>query len=302
MIKKLNVALLAVVLALVLAKLAVGLKQTPSSAVVAASARPAPADGDEALAPTVFYETWVPYTVENPTTARNGYILDVIRAVFPRARFVRTSLTVERTRELLESDPNSVCAIYGDHPALAGFPRAPTPLMEVEMVVYTRRSLAWTYRGEKSLAAIRLGVAEDYLDSPGVRAYVAHAAGTTNAVQVFREGSAFARNEFLAIDRGVVDGVVRSPIDFSAANLGQTAEMLVKYSVSPPIDRATVFLTASNADAERAKCLVEAFERGMRRIESSGELRRIRDYYARNGDQAESRPAPTESPTRETFN
>ncbi len=300
MIKKLNVALLVVVLALVLAKLAVGLKQP--SAAVAAPPSPTTGEEEETLAPTVFFETWIPYAVENPTTARNGYILDVIRAVFPRARFVRTSLTVERTRELLESDPNSVCAIYGDHPALAGFPRAPTPLMEVEMVVYTRRSLAWTYRGEKSLAAIRLGVAEDYLDSPGVRAYVAHAAGTTNAVQVFREGSAFARNEFLAIDRGVVDGVVRSPIDFSAANLGQTAEMLVKYSVSPPIDRATVFLTASNADAERAKCLVEAFERGMRRIEASGELRRIRDYYARNGDQAESRPAPTESPTRETFN
>lgn len=284
MIKKLNIALLAIVLALVLAKFAVSLKSGASTArAVAAPPRQAAAtDGDEALAPTVFFETWVPYAVENPTTERNGYLLDVIRAVFPRARFVRTSLSVERTRELLAADADAVCAIYGDHPALADLPRAPTPLLDVEMVVYTRRSLAWTYRGEKSLAALRLGVAEDYLDSPGVRAYVERLAGTTNEVQVFKDGSAFARNEFLAIDRGVVDGVVRTPVGSAAANLGQTAALLVKYSVSPPIDRASVLLTVSNADPARAKRLVEAFERGMRRIEASGELRRIRDYYGIN--------------------
>ena len=280
MIKKLNIVLLAAVLALVLAKLAVGLKTAASSAAVAAPARQAvAADADEALAPTVFFETWVPYAVEDPTTKRNGYLLDVIRAVFPRARFVRTSLSVERTRELLSADADAVCAIYGDHPALTGLPRAPTPLMEVEIVVYTRRSLAWTYRGEKSLAALRLGVAEDYLDSPGVRGYVERMAGTTNAVQVFKEGSAFARNDFLAIDRGAVDGVVRTPVGSAAANLGLTAELLVRYSVSPAIDRASVFLTVSSADPARAKRIVEAFERGMKRVEASGELRRIRAYY-----------------------
>lgn len=280
MIKKLNIVLLAAVLALVLAKFAVGLKTAASSAAVAAPARQAvAADADEAIAPTVFFETWVPYAVENPTTERNGYLLDVIRAVFPRARFVRTSLSVERTRELLSADADAVCAIYGDHPALADLPRAPTPLMEVEMVVYTRRSLAWTYRGEKSLAALRLGVAEDYLDSPGVRGYVERMAGTTNAVQVFKEGSAFARNDFLAIDRGAVDGVVRTPVGSAAANLGLTAELLVRYSVSPAIDRASVFLTVSSADPARAKRIVEAFERGMKRVEASGELRRIRAYY-----------------------
>lgn len=281
MIKKLNIVLLAAVLALVLAKFAVGLKTAASaSSAVAAPARQAvAADADEALAPTVFFETWVPYAVENPTTERNGYLLDVIRAVFPRARFVRTSLSVERTRELLSADADAVCAIYGDHPALADLPRAPTPLMEVEMVVYTRRSLAWTYRGEKSLAALRLGVVEDYLDSPGVRGYVERMAGTTNAVQVFKDGSAFARNDFLAIDRGAVDGVVRTPVGSAAANLGLTAELLVKYSVSPAIDRASVFLTVSDADPARAKRIVEAFERGMKRVEASGELRRIRAYY-----------------------
>lgn len=279
MIRKLNGVLLVALLVLFAAKGLVGLAKAPRPA--AADAAPAPARAaDGELAPNVLFETWVPLAVENPTTARNGYLLDVIRAVFPRARLVRvSSLTVEKTRELLAADSNMVCVAYGDHPRLRDLAHAPTPLMCADVVVYTRRSLAWTYRDETSLDAIRLGMEGGYLDCPAVRAYVERMRDTPRAVKVFAADSPYAGRPFLAIDQGEVDGIVQTRTDYQAASLGRTAELLMNYNVSPAIDCAAILLTVSNADPAHARRLVAAYEAGLKRIEASGELRRIRAYY-----------------------
>ena len=47
----------------------------------------------------------------------------------------------------------------------------------------------------------------------------------------------------------------------------------------PAIERAAILLTVSNADPAHAQRLVDAYEAGLKRIEASGELRRIRAYY-----------------------
>ena len=278
MIRKLNGLLLAVVLALVAAKGLVGFVKASRRPVSVASAAVARA-ADDGLAPNVIFETWVPLAVENPTTARNGYLLDLMRAVFPRARFVRTSLTVEKARRLLAADTNAVCIAYGDHPRLRDFVHAPTPLMKADIVVYTRRSLAWTYRGLASLEAIRLGMQAGYLDCPVVCAYEEKSRGTPHAVKVFGEDSPYAVRPFFAIDRGEVDGIVQTRMDYSTASLGRTADRLMKYNVSPAIERAAILLTVSNADPAHAQRLVDAYEAGLKRIEASGEHRRIRAYY-----------------------
>ncbi len=230
------------------------------------------------LAPTVYYTRWIPYAVENDVSRRNGYLLDLVRAIFPKARFVRVFGETKDVVAALERDPNGVSVIYGDHPDFANFQKATTPILELDMVVYTMRTNNWRFAGDmESLTHLRLGFVEDYLDVKDLREYAKRHPDRVRIYEVDEPGYDNLAGEVLA---GRIDGFAVSKANANdARQIGMAAERLIELRMSKTITTGAALFIPSNKDAAQATRFIEAYEKGRKKIEKSGELRRIREYY-----------------------
>lgn len=278
MIKKLNATLFVLLLLLFGMKLLKDkLAEQPSCPVETVEANPV---RNAEFEPTVYYLPWVPYAVSNPITKRNGYLLDLVRAVFPNARFVRLSGSVRELAEKLAKDPSGVLCEFGDHPLLTNVVSSATPLLTREISVYTARENPWVYKGVESLEELCLGIFENDLDSKVIRAYAEKFGNDPKRLRIY-DGD-LRGNEVWRTDlkeeriTGYVDTRIRN---VKSSTLGSLAAQLLFASVSLPIDTVEVRFSVSNRDPDYAKMLIEAYERGLREMEVSGELRRLCDYY-----------------------
>ena len=278
MIKKLNTVLFVALLLLLGLKMAkdklADVPSAPTAVVPSAPVRNAE------FAPTVYYVTWAPFAISNPVTKRNGYLLDLVRIVFPNARFVRVYGTARDLAAKLREDPSCVLCEHGEHPLLKDSVLAPTPLLRREISVYTVRSNPWVYDGVASLEKLCLSVTEDDLDSKVVRAHYEKFKDDPKRVRFFTgtlRDNVDWRDELMSKR---IDGYVNTRlVSVKSSLLGALAEQMLWASISEPIDTVDVRLTVSSRDPNYARQLIDAYERGLKEAEASGELRRLRDYY-----------------------
>lgn len=278
MIKKLNTVLFVALLLLL------GLKMVKDKLAAAPSAptsvAPSARVRNAEFAPTVYYMTWAPYAISNPVTKRNGYLLDLVRIVFPNARFVRVYGTVRDLAAKLREDPSCVLCEHGEHPLLTDSVQAPTPLLSCEISVYTVRSNPWAYEGVSSLEKLCLGVTEDDLDSKVVRAHYEKFKDDPKRIRFFSGAKRDNTDWRDELTSKRIDGYVNTRLlSVKSSLLGALAEQMLWASISAPIDTVDVRLTVSRRDPNYARQLIEAYERGLKEAEASGELRRLRDYY-----------------------
>ena len=278
MIKKLNICLFVIVLTILLLKIGSDALANRGSGGSDAGSAAAPVLNAE-FSPQIVYETMVPFAVENPLTRRDGYILDMLQAIFPNARRDARAINPENVHKILSEDPTAVCISYGDHPVLREFPHAQTPLAVEDIALYTSRDFEWNYAGPDSLAKLRIGMTVDYEDSSVLMRLREALQKTDRPMQIFTPSDKYYRDPLVAISDGVVDAVALSDLDYSVRELGITSETIFSFNVTPAIDHVPLLLIVSNVDPEYAKRLIDAYEAGFKEIEASGRLRRIREYY-----------------------
>lgn len=275
MIKKLNILLFVLVGLLLAAKFARDRLQTPTS--VAEEDAPAIAVRNADLPINVYFESWPPFALVNPVTHRNGYALDIVKAIFPKARLIPIDEPRTNAASSLVGDPLGVNVLDGRRPDLLRYPAAPTPIVEEDLVVYTLRTNAWTYTDAASLDRLRLVFGEDYLDSEVLRNLLARKSGR---VRVLRHTEPAFAAPLGLVNAGEADGVVMGASFYKTVKLlGMNPETLLFYRISSPIDRIPLLLTVSNLDEALSRRIIDAYEKGLREITASGELRRIREYY-----------------------
>ena len=277
MIRKVCILLVALIAAMIILKLAL-LSGGKGTEVKSAPSVTRAEDAKSDLAPTVYYTRWVPYAVENDVTHRNGYILDLVRAIFPKARFVRVFQDMHEVERAIERDPDGVSVMYGDHPVFAAYEKAPTPLHEIDMVVYTLRTNDWRYASTlDSLAQLRLGFTEDYLDVKILRTLLEK---HPDRVRVYHAGETNFDNIAAEVLAGRIDAFAVSLGNAAdSRQVGMAAERMLDFRQSKPIGKGDPLFIPSNRDPARAKRLIEDYERGLRLVERTGELRRLREYY-----------------------
>lgn len=274
MIRKLCAFLLVVIVLMVVAKTAFTLRGSRSHAPSAIQTAQAET---ETIAPVVYYTSWVPYAIENELTNRNGYLLDLVRAVFPRARFVRLYGDTSVVAEVLEKDPLGVSIMQGDHYTLAKFPGAPKPVLVDNVVVHTMRTNSWNYTGPKSLEKLRLVFQDDYLICKELDK---HAKANPDNVHVCKTEDPAYGDVAGEVIAGRADGFVSTKaLQSDSRSIGFTAGKMLVLRASKPIGTVEIFFKVSNRDPKLAGTILEAWERGLKRIEKSGELARLRDYY-----------------------
>lgn len=282
MIKKINVALAIAFAVLLTVK---GLKQLKDAATAQSATRQNVAAAQQAdvssLAPHVYYGYWAGYTLENPISNRNGILLDIVRAVFPKATFSHVHGNVEVFAKIMQEDPNAVVVGFGNHPDLKQFQSAPTPLMHCPLVLMTLRTNPWRYKGAASLDELRIVADEAFLDYKVIRdlrARVGKDSGRLRLVpstvtkvglaEIVEKGEAdaFVMADLMNVEGATLDGLT-------------SLRFLQRFRKSKVIANDGTMLYVSGKDADFAKCVIDAYEAGIRRIEKSGERRRIFEYY-----------------------
>ena len=280
MIKKINIALLIAFVAMFALK---GLKGLKDANAKASTSRPADAPRQEAsqLAPRVYYGYWAGYTLENPISNRNGVLLDIVRAVFPNATFQHIHGNVEEFVKCLREDPHAVVVGFGAHPKLKGFPVAATPLMNCPLVLMTLRTNPWQYKDSSSLDSLRIVADEAFLDYKVIRDL--HERAKKDATRLRLLTSRVLKVAMAEIvERGEADAFVMADLTSQGGTVKDgitSVRLLQRFRKSKPIANDGTLLYASGKDADFAKRLIAEYEEGMRRIEKSGQLRRIFEYY-----------------------
>jgi len=280
MIKKINIALLIAFVAMLAMKGLKGLKEASAKRAVAQD-RTAEQSEESQLAPRVYYGYWAGYTLENPISNRNGVLLDIVRAVFPKATFRHIHGDVKDFAKVLREDSHAVVVGFGNHPALKEFQSAPTPLMACPLVVMTLRTNPWHFDGVKSLDGLRILADEAFLDYKVIRdlherkgqesgwLHIVPSATTKVAMaEMVEKGEADA---FVMADLANVQGVT---IDGLAS-----VRFLQRFRKSKVIANDGTLLYVSGKDAGFAKSVLEEYEAGVRRIDKNGMRSRIFEYY-----------------------
>lgn len=277
MIRKLNICLFAALLLLLGMKTIKDRLSAPPAPDVVVEAKPV---RNAEFEPTIYYVPWAPYAVISPLTNRNGYLLDVLRTIFPNARLVRVYGSVRDIAARLREDPSGVQCEYGDHMLLTNIVSATTPLMVRDIAVYTARTSPWVYEDLSSLEKICVSVSENDLAGKVICDYVGKHRDDPKRLRIFT-GSLRDNKEWQEEMRAKrVDGYVDTRIrSVSSFRLGSAADQMLLFRVSPKIDTVPCYFSVSDRDPAYAKLLIDAYERGYREIEASGELRRLREYY-----------------------
>ena len=271
MIKKLNIVLLVIAAVLFGIKgLQVLLATRAASAATESRSLNAAGPVVSSLSPRILYCYWPPYAAENPVSNHNGYILDIVRAIFPCARFDRRETPLAERVAVLHQDRNAVLVSYGHHPLLRSFPQSKSSTGYYELAVFTARTNAWHYTGPASLDQIRLGCSPEYFECAEL---------TNHHFVAISEEDDFAAH-LADVQKGRFDGFIETHSvyqwDLETSSVAVRAEL----RMSEPIGRVNMLFTASDKDPAFSKKLLDDFEAGLARITASGELARIKQYYS----------------------
>lgn len=282
MIKKINVALAIAFAVLIAVKVVKSLmpERGASAASETVSVR-----ADDTPAVNVYYANWTYFAQEDRISNRNGVCLDTIRAIFPKARF--NHLHPGELRDfvaIVQKDPSAVICTFGEHPDLKGMPAAPTPLAYSSIVLYTLRSNPWSYTGPESLEKIRIATSREYLDFGVLRDLSDGSGGDSSRLKVYPASTTEAELEKV-VESGEADAFVATGINLhnalsaDAAQQRSSTSRLKRFRFSSVIGRSDILLHTSPLDPELSKRIIDTYEAGIRRIDASGERRRIFEYY-----------------------
>ena len=281
MIRKFNIALGVVLVALFALK---GLNEIRVARSRAAAATDTPEivrEAHDLPPPNVYYEQWPYFTCEDPLSNRNGILLDSVRAIFPGAKFILLRDVRDQFREKLRTDPRAVVVGYGRHPIFEDCQAAPTPLGYGKFVLMTLRSNPWRYTGPESLDKVRIVMSEDDLDCGVLRERHKKLGPDSPLVRVMPHAVEFMGLANM-VETGKADAFVTSGDhgnDQDTAIETMSVTILQRFRKSSAIGSADMLLYVTSADKDYAKRIIEAYEAGIRRIDASGERRRIFEYY-----------------------
>ena len=281
MIKKVNI-ILAVGFSLLLAMK--GLKEIKDSRKLKSRSQETVATVRQeasGLAPCVCFAHWTGYSVPDPISNRNGVLLDIVRAIFPNATYRVVNGNAEDFAAVLREEPNAVVVGFGNHPALKEAVAAPTSIMACPLVLMTLRSNPWHYKGPSSLEGLRLIANEAYLDYKILQDMRERYGKDSSALRFMPVSTSKIRLAEMVED-GEADAFVMSGMKNRAGAVMEgdiSAHLLHNFRASEPIAVEGTRFIVSGKDPELSKRMIDEFEKGLRRIDRSGERRRIFEYY-----------------------
>lgn len=267
MIKKINIAVVILFFAMLLVKMIVSLGGGSASKGVVTPIAP---EGSQ-LEPTVYYPWWPPYFAEDVVAKRDGMVLDQIKAIFPRARFVGTGDYGVTNNEKLRADRRGVTFYVREAEDVSGFVASTNALATFVIRISTLRSCPWKYTGPDSIRDIKLYVPAVVSTVPFVKDLIDRGVGRIADANENVDGKLLS---------GQMDGYVDCAAMYKASD-GTDGHSFAyeEFHFSPPLAKSDLIVLVNAADPEFAEAFIRDFDAGLERIRANGQLRRIKEYY-----------------------
>ena len=278
MIKVVNIVIL-VILVVMLVVAAVDKMRSAASAAASAGSpvRVAQDEPRSELAPDLCVLHAPPYMFIDEISGRRGLFLEQLLSIFPKARLLtrESAVSDEWVLEQVKTNPRAafvtLCPQDADSPTNL-MCRARLPIGEAPVVLLTLRGQR-TVEPE-DLAAhpeLKVGIFEEARDAVAFRPFLKAGRGKVYS------------GDFDSMETALREGEVAAfAVLFQWTDVDDTyAEGygFEKFRMSKPFATEKLALAVSSLDPAFADALIRDYEAGLRRLERSGERRRIHEYY-----------------------
>jgi len=225
---------------------------------------------------TLVADEWPPFN-DKPGSEREGYLVDVARAVFGEQGYqvvyqlVPWARAVDMTRR--GQADGAIGASRTDAPDFV-FPEE--ELARNKLAFYTRKGDPWRFAGPSSVQGVTLGTIAGYDYRPWLLEYIAANQDKANKVQILHGNDPLQRN-LTKLLAGRIDVVV----DNEAAILSVAGEMGVLEKISSAgygDETAFIYIAFSPAKPE-ARAHAARLSRGIATMREDGRLRAILARY-----------------------
>lgn len=221
-------------------------------------------------------DPWPPFNNE-PGSDREGYLVDVARAVFEPAGHTVTYKTVPWKRAIDGTRSGRYAgAIGASKTDAAGFVFPDEELARNVLSFYTRRDNPWRFEGPASIETVSIGVAAGYDYRRWLNDYIRVQRGNHRRVQIVAGTNPLKQNlKKLLFKR--IDVVVDSEaaIRYTAKEMGILEEIHpAGYGVEP----AYIYIAFSPALTDSPK-LARMLSEGIADLRHSGRLKELLDRY-----------------------
>jgi polar amino acid transport system substrate-binding protein len=218
---------------------------------------------------------YCPYTICDK--GKDGYVLDVVNAIYKRHGYTVTIKNVPWNRALAIINAGQANGILGvtknTSPKLI-YPR--TEIAQYVPAVFSLAANPWKYEGVDSLKKIHLGLVENYGNGEGNPELERYLAGKPENVTYIVADNAIA-HLFLMIEAGHIDALIedQSVATYILQNSGKAT--LFKHA---RVQRKIVFGYVGFSDNDqKSRHLADLFDEGMADLRRTGELKSILAAY-----------------------
>ncbi|BBO70486.1 amino acid ABC transporter substrate-binding protein [Desulfosarcina alkanivorans] len=221
-------------------------------------------------------DPWPPFNME-PGGDREGYLIDVARAVFEPAGYTVTYRTVPWKRAIEGVRTGRYTGAVGaSNTDAAGFVFPDEELARNTLAFFTRGDHPWVFDGPASIETVSLGVAAGYDYRQWLNGYIAAHRNDEQRVQVIAGVQPLKQNlKKLLLER--IDVVVdtEAAIRYTAKEMGIWEQ--IKFA-GHGVEPAYIHIAFSPALAESPE-LAGLLSRGIVNLRRSGRLKEILDRY-----------------------
>lgn len=224
---------------------------------------------------TFVADEWLPFNGV-PGSDKEGYFLDIVRAVFEPMGHRVTYIIRPWTRAVREVEKGAYDALLG--PFITEAPGFIFPEEEVGFTTlsfFTRIDSTWTFTGLESLEEVRLGIIQDYEYRPWLQEF---RKGHPESFVIVSGEDAIYRNLQLLI-RGRIDAIPTNEQAFRYRAKRAGVLDLVRFAGHDNIDEGRKIYIAFSPKKPTSEIYARSLSKGIREMRRSGRLNKILAKY-----------------------
>lgn len=220
-------------------------------------------------------DSWCPY-VCNPNSARPGYMVEILKAIFEK-QGLRVDVKITNwVRAIKETRSNQAQGLLGCNPSdTPDFVFPQKALGVVKNAYFTLKNSAWSYRGRESLQNKRIGVINGYSYGDSIDNMIKN----RHRSFIPFSGKKPLQQILEALKKGELDGFVENPValHYGLAELGVPVDTVK--TVGWVADQDPFLYAAFSPQNPKSEQYAEMLNKGLTEMRRNGELRRILEKY-----------------------
>ena len=223
-------------------------------------------------------DVWAPYVMD-PSSGKNGFIVDIAKTVFERAGYSFHFKVVPWTRTLIDVENGSADGAIGIYFTQAYEKKFIVPDEEIGLSINKLFVLAgntWTYKNQHSLDTMVLGTITDY-DYGELNEYISSLHRSHSPFLQVQSGNEALEKNIKKLVNGRISVLIEDDLVLNYfARVLKVEKNIVEAGIAKPFNKVGIAFSTKNAKSvEYAKIL----STGIQNIRKTGELKIILDKY-----------------------